>query len=491
MKPSFYVISFIGFLGVVLGAPQRKIGARTYFRGDLFVLDRNRGSGGISDRPSIVIAFASIYVAQMLYLTALFHVCGEPEFTRGLGPMQSFDTSSPREYGRQAGGYFAAAAMMGQSAICTCTMSWYLPPSGLKIEASPSLTSNQSLPRASMIFGLWVMRMVFFPSAGVRPSAARNAWCAAVVLVGRHHEPAFGQIGCFLDIGEAGEHGRLIGAVELARIDLPDGYTRRTQRGTERAGQFLALVVEIALLADVGEIERVRVGLVGEGRSVPHENDEPTRSQRPGQRRKVRGAYCLWRGLGAAPHRRGQPLQVSNLRQRVARIRVLKSSWSTPVAIHRLWRNKRSTPVAPRKGRQWAACRYSGTAAQFTVNAATMLGSNCLGAIVPPKIPASVLSAGEMMSENSTLPSDIEGIDQSRAAVPPGFHDCGSRHRRRLYAGRGPVRADVIKTDISGLKAGDAKAKVADGEMPVYFRPNHRGRQSTGYSGRHGGVRPA
>src|SRR5207244_7989069 len=33
----------------------------------------------------------------------------------------------------------------------------------------------------------------------------------------------------------------------------------------------------------------------------------------------------------------------------------------------------------------------------------------------------------------------------------------------------GPVRAEAIKTDTNGLTAGDAKAKVADGEMPVYF----------------------
>jgi carboxymethylenebutenolidase len=33
----------------------------------------------------------------------------------------------------------------------------------------------------------------------------------------------------------------------------------------------------------------------------------------------------------------------------------------------------------------------------------------------------------------------------------------------------GPVRAEVISTDTSGLNAGDAKVKVADGEMPVYF----------------------
>src|SRR5207248_5087812 len=33
----------------------------------------------------------------------------------------------------------------------------------------------------------------------------------------------------------------------------------------------------------------------------------------------------------------------------------------------------------------------------------------------------------------------------------------------------GPVRADAIHTDSSGLNAGDAKVKVPDGEMPAYF----------------------
>src|SRR5262249_43293258 len=33
----------------------------------------------------------------------------------------------------------------------------------------------------------------------------------------------------------------------------------------------------------------------------------------------------------------------------------------------------------------------------------------------------------------------------------------------------GPVRADAINTDSNGLSAGDAKVKVADGEMPVYY----------------------
>src|SRR5207302_5844091 len=33
----------------------------------------------------------------------------------------------------------------------------------------------------------------------------------------------------------------------------------------------------------------------------------------------------------------------------------------------------------------------------------------------------------------------------------------------------GPVRAEAIKTPADGLTVGDAKIKVADGEMPAYF----------------------
>src|SRR5262245_808399 len=33
----------------------------------------------------------------------------------------------------------------------------------------------------------------------------------------------------------------------------------------------------------------------------------------------------------------------------------------------------------------------------------------------------------------------------------------------------GPVSAQAIRTDTAGLTVGDAKAKVTDGEMPVYF----------------------
>ena len=41
----------------------------------------------------------------------------------------------------------------------------------------------------------------------------------------------------------------------------------------------------------------------------------------------------------------------------------------------------------------------------------------------------------------------------------------------------GPVRAQVITTDTTGLKVGDATVKVTGGDMPVYFaRPDEGAR---------------
>src|SRR5258705_4545282 len=61
MKPSFYVISFIGFLGVVLGAPQRKSALALIFAAIFLSLIAIGVRVGYPIAPSIVIAFASIY----------------------------------------------------------------------------------------------------------------------------------------------------------------------------------------------------------------------------------------------------------------------------------------------------------------------------------------------------------------------------------------------------------------------------------------------
>jgi carboxymethylenebutenolidase len=69
--------------------------------------------------------------------------------------------------------------------------------------------------------------------------------------------------------------------------------------------------------------------------------------------------------------------------------------------------------------------------------------------------------------------SDVIGLTK----VPPfsrrGFMTASAAAAAGYTLAAGPVRADVIKTDTDGLTAGDAKIKVADGEMPGYFaRPN-------------------
>jgi carboxymethylenebutenolidase len=68
------------------------------------------------------------------------------------------------------------------------------------------------------------------------------------------------------------------------------------------------------------------------------------------------------------------------------------------------------------------------------------------------------------------LMSDVEGLSNT---VPPfsrrGFMTASAATAAGYTLLAGPVRADVIKTDTTGLTVGDAKVKVADGEMPAYY----------------------
>ena len=72
------------------------------------------------------------------------------------------------------------------------------------------------------------------------------------------------------------------------------------------------------------------------------------------------------------------------------------------------------------------------------------------------------------------LPSDIVGLAK---VVPPlsrrGFMSSSAAAAAGYTLAAGPVRADVIRTDTKGLDAGEAKVKVAGGDMPVYYaRPS-------------------
>ena len=74
------------------------------------------------------------------------------------------------------------------------------------------------------------------------------------------------------------------------------------------------------------------------------------------------------------------------------------------------------------------------------------------------------------MPAQRKLMSDFEGMTKT---APPlsrrGFMTASAAAAAGYTLAAGPVRADVIHTGTEGLTAGDAKIKVADGEMPGYF----------------------
>jgi hypothetical protein len=167
-----------------------------------------------------------------------------------------------------------------------------LPPSGLKIDASPSSTSNQSFPSAS------------------RQHVAEGRG-APVVFVRRHDQTTVGQVDCLLDDLESGKHCRLIGAIEIAGknftnrdADLPDCFA-------ERFRQILALLVEIALFGDIVEIDGDAIGLIRERRAVPDNNDISTGTQRLDESFGVAGQTLWplrrrWSDQGHQAHRHDQ-----------------------------------------------------------------------------------------------------------------------------------------------------------------------------------------
>jgi carboxymethylenebutenolidase len=68
------------------------------------------------------------------------------------------------------------------------------------------------------------------------------------------------------------------------------------------------------------------------------------------------------------------------------------------------------------------------------------------------------------------LASDIVGLTTAPELSRRNFFMTASAATAAGYTlAAGPVRADAIKTPTDGLKAGDAKVKVSDGEMPIYY----------------------
>jgi carboxymethylenebutenolidase len=73
------------------------------------------------------------------------------------------------------------------------------------------------------------------------------------------------------------------------------------------------------------------------------------------------------------------------------------------------------------------------------------------------------------MAMESDLPSDVIGLTKTAPLSRRGFMTASAASAAGYTLAAGPVRAQVVTTDTSGLTTGEAKVKVADGEMPVYF----------------------
>ena len=74
------------------------------------------------------------------------------------------------------------------------------------------------------------------------------------------------------------------------------------------------------------------------------------------------------------------------------------------------------------------------------------------------------------MNFHSKLPSDIIGLTTPSPVSRRSFFMTASAAAAAGYTlAAGPVRAQAITTDTTGLKVGEGKMKVEGGEMPVYF----------------------
>ena len=65
--------------------------------------------------------------------------------------------------------------------------------------------------------------------------------------------------------------------------------------------------------------------------------------------------------------------------------------------------------------------------------------------------------------------SDVIGLTKVAPLSRRGFMTASAAVTAGYTLAAGPVRAEVVKTPADGLTTGDAKIKVADGEMPGYF----------------------
>jgi carboxymethylenebutenolidase len=73
------------------------------------------------------------------------------------------------------------------------------------------------------------------------------------------------------------------------------------------------------------------------------------------------------------------------------------------------------------------------------------------------------------MPAQTQVASDIVGLLKTAPVSRRSFMSASAAAAAGYTLAAGPVCAEAIKTSTDGLSAGEAKVKVADGEMPVYF----------------------
>jgi carboxymethylenebutenolidase len=73
------------------------------------------------------------------------------------------------------------------------------------------------------------------------------------------------------------------------------------------------------------------------------------------------------------------------------------------------------------------------------------------------------------MNADTTVAADVIGLTKVAPVSRRGFMSATAAVAAGYTLAAGPVRAEVITTDTSGLQAGDTKIKVGDAEMPAYY----------------------
>jgi carboxymethylenebutenolidase len=73
------------------------------------------------------------------------------------------------------------------------------------------------------------------------------------------------------------------------------------------------------------------------------------------------------------------------------------------------------------------------------------------------------------MAVQSNLPADIVGLTKTAPLSRRGFMTASAASAAGYTLAAGPVRAQVVTTDTSGITVGEAKIPVAGGGMPGYF----------------------